>query len=404
MKFPLFISSRYILSNKDSRLLNLVSIITIFGIALGVATLIIALSVLNGFENTLTKKITDFDSHLTIQSYKETLPNSEINISKIKLKVKDRIDFISPYVSKLAIISSKNRKEGINVKGLVDHKAIDKIKSNIIDGRFDESNDSSIILGKTLATKLLVNAGDKVTLFALKNDRLPSPTDLPTIKRFYISGIFESGMADYDNMIGFMSLNAAQDLFSLTNEINGIDIKLNSVVKVDSLSNVIRRELKYPYYVRTIFETHRNIFTWIELQKKPIPIILGLIIIVAVFNIISALLMLVLEKTNAVGVLKSLGAKSGEIIKIFIYQGIYLTLIGILTGNLLAWLLMTLQLEFDIIKVPSSVYFVTHVPIEMTAGIFLMISGITFFMSLLSAIIPSYFATKINPVTALRFD
>jgi lipoprotein-releasing system permease protein len=404
MKFSFFISSRYILSNKDSRLLNLVSIITIFGIALGVATLIIALSVLNGFENTLTKKITDFDSHLTIQSYKETLPNSDLYIFKINSKVNEQIDFISPYVSKLAIISSKNRKEGINVKGLIDHKAIDKIKSNVIEGRFDESNDSSIILGKTLATKLLVNAGDKVTLFALKKDRLPSPTDLPNIKRFYVSGIFESGMADYDNMIGFTSLNAAQDLFSLTNEINGIDIKLNSVVKIDSLSNVIRRELKYPYYVRTIFETHRNIFTWIELQKKPIPIILGLIIIVAVFNIISALLMLVLEKTNAVGVLKSLGAKSGEIIKIFIYQGIYLTLIGILTGNFLAWLLMTLQLEFDIIKVPSSVYFVTHVPIEMTAGIFLMISGITFFMSLVSAIIPSYFATKINPVTALRFD
>lgn len=404
MKFPLFISSRYILSNKDSRLLNLVSIITIIGIALGVVTLIIALSVLNGFENTLTQKITDFDSHLTIQSYKETLPNSEFYIQKINSKLSDQVDFISPYVSKLAIISSKNRKEGVNVKGLLDPKAIEKIKSNLIDGRFDESNDSSIILGKTLATKLLVNVGNKVTLFALKKDRLPSPTDLPNIKRFYVSGIFESGVADYDNMIGFTSLNAAQDLFSLTNEINGIDIKLNSVVKIDSLSNVIRRELKYPYYVRTIFETHRNIFTWIELQKKPIPIILGLIIIVAVFNIISALLMLVLEKTNAVGVLKSLGAKSGEIIKIFIYQGIYLTLIGILTGNFLAWLLMTLQLEFDIIKVPSSVYFVTHVPIEMTVGIFLMISGITFFMSLVSAIIPSYFATKINPVTALRFD
>ena len=404
MKFPLFISSRYILSNKDSRLLNLVSIITIIGIALGVVTLIIALSVLKGFENTLTQKITDFDSHLTIQSYKETLPNSEFYIQKINSKLSDQVDFISPYVSKLAIISSKNRKEGVNVKGLLDPKAIEKIKSNLIDGRFDESNDSSIILGKTLATKLLVNVGNKVTLFALKKDRLPSPTDLPNIKRFYVSGIFESGVADYDNMIGFTSLNAAQDLFSLTNEINGIDIKLNSVVKINSLSNVIRRELKYPYYVRTIFETHRNIFTWIELQKKPIPIILGLIIIVAVFNIISALLMLVLEKTNAVGVLKSLGAKSGEIIKIFIYQGIYLTLIGILTGNFLAWLLMTLQLEFDIIKVPSSVYFVTHVPIEMTVGIFLMISGITFFMSLVSAIIPSYFATKINPVTALRFD
>lgn len=404
MKFPLFISSRYILSNKDSRLLNLVSIITIIGMTLGVATLIIALSVLNGFEKTLTQKITDFDSHIKISSYKETLPNYNYYISRIETRLKGNIDFISPSVSKLAIISSKKYKEGINIKGLSDPKSIEKIKSNIVLGAFNFDNDSSLILGKALATKLFIKVGEKVTLFALKNDQLPSPTDLPNIKRFYVAGIFESGMAEYDNIIGFSSLDAAQNLFSIPGEINGIDIKLKSVEKIDSLTNLARRELKYPYYARTIFETHRNIFTWIELQKKPIPIILGLIIIVAVFNIISALLMLVLEKTNAVGILKSLGAKSGEIIKIFVYQGIYLTLIGILTGNLLAWLLMTFQLEFDIIKVPSSVYFVTQVPIEMTAGIFLMISAITFFMSLLSAIIPSYFATKINPVTALRFD
>jgi lipoprotein-releasing system permease protein len=404
MKFSLFISSRYILSNKDSRLLNLVSIITIIGITLGVATLIIALSVLNGFEKTLTQKITDFDSHIKISSYKETLPNYNYYISKIESRLKDNIDYVSPGVSKLAIISSKNRKEGINIKGLSNPKEIEKIKSNIISGNFNFDNDSSFIIGKTLATKLFAKVGDKITLFALKNDKLPSPADLPNIKRFTVAGIFESGMVEYDNMIGFSSLHAAQDLFSIPNEINGIDIKLVSVEKIDSLTNLIRRDLKYPYYARTIFETHRNIFTWIELQKKPIPIILGLIIIVAVFNIISALLMLVLEKTNAVGVLKSLGAKSRGIIKIFIYQGIYVTLIGILAGNLLAWLLMSIQLKYDVIKVPSSVYFVTHVPIEMTLEIFVIISAITFVLSMLSAIIPSYFATRINPVTALRFD
>ena len=404
MKFPLFISLRYILSNKDSRLLNLVSVITIIGIALGVATLIIALSVLRGFENTLTQKITDFDSHITIQSFKETLPNPDLYLKKIKDHTKDQIAYISPYISKLAIIGSKSRKEGINVKGLTDFKAIETLKLNIISGNFNINNDTGIILGKTLATKLLVKTGDNVNLFALKGDKLPSPDNLPNIMRFKITGIFESGMADYDNMIGFTSLKAAQKLFSVPEAINGIDIKLNSVLKIDSLASVIRSQLKYPYYVRTIFETHRNIFTWIELQKKPIPIILGLIIIVAVFNIISALLMLVLEKTNAVGILKSLGAKSSEVIKIFIYQGIYLALIGILIGNFIAWLLLTIQLKFDIIKVPSSVYFVTHVPIEMIPGVFIIISLITFVLSALSAIVPSYFAGKINPVNALRFD
>ena len=404
MKFPFFISIRYILSNKDSRLLNLISVITIAGISLGVATLIIALSVLNGFENTLTQKITEFDSHIKIISYKESLPDSKIFIDKINNKISDQIDFISPYVSKLAIISSKNRKEGINLKGILQDGASQKLISNIVSGNIDWENPNTIVLGKTLATKLFVKVGDKVTLFALSNDKLPSPTNLPNIQKFTITGIFESGMAEYDNLIGYTRLNSAQNLFSMNEEINGIDIKLKSVNKIDSLAQVVRRGLRYPYYARTIFEIHRNIFTWIELQKKPIPIILGLIIIVAVFNIISALLMLVLEKTNAVGVLKSLGAKGRDIVKIFIYQGVYLTLIGISTGNFLAWLLMSIQLNFDIIKVPSSVYFVTKVPIEMSSDIFVLISAVTFVMSMLAAIIPSYFASRINPVTALRFD
>lgn len=404
MKFPLFISTRYIFSNKDSRLLNLISVIAVAGINLGVATLIIALSVLNGFENTLTKKITDFDSHIRISSFNDDLPNYKYNIDKISQRIGDQVDFISPFVSKLAIISSKYRKEGINLQGLIENQHIKRIKSNIILGQYAENSDTSILLGKTLATKLLVKPGDKVKLFALKNDKLPSPTDLPNIRVFIISGIYESGMAEFDNMIGFTSLKAAQSLFSMQDKINGLDIKLKSVTKIDSLSTLIRKELKYPYYARTIFEIHRNIFTWIDLQKKPIPIVLGLIIIVAVFNIISTLLMLVLEKTKSIGILKSLGAKSREIIRIFLYQGIYLSLIGIIAGNILAWILMSIQLKFNIIKIPSSVYFVTRVPIEMDIKFFVLISVITFILSLISAILPSYFTSKTNPVTALRFE
>lgn len=404
MNFSFFVSRRYILSNKDSRLLNLISVISITGIALGVTTLIIALSVLNGFEKTLTQKITDFDSHIKILSYKESLPNADQYLEKLKNKLKAQIEFISPSISKLAIISTKNRKEGINIKGISEVKEIDKIKSNLIAGKFDLDNNNSLVIGKTLATKLLLKVGDKVTLFALKNDKIPSMDDLPNIQNFFVTGIFESGMAEYDNMIGYTGIKTAQNLFSMPGEINGIDIKLLSVDKIDSLTQVIRKDLRYPYYARTIYEIYRNIFSWIELQKKPIPIVLGLIIIVAVFNIISALLMLVLEKTNAVGILKSLGAKGSSIIKIFFYQGIYLSAIGIISGNILAWFLMYLQLELNIIKVPSSVYFVIRVPIEMSADVFLIVSAVTFVLSLLSAIMPSYFASRINPVTALRFD
>ncbi len=404
MKFPFFISRRYILSNKDSRLLNLISVITIIGIAIGVATLIIALSVMKGFEDTLTQKIMDFDSHIQISSFKDLLPHSDKYLSNLNTKLDGNIVFISPYLSKLAIIGSKNRKEGIDIKGILPGKAADKIKSNLIAGEFDLATPNTIIIGKTLATKLLVKVGDNITLFALKNDKLPSPTELPNIERFKITGIFESGMAEYDNLMGFTNLASAQKLFSVPNEINGIDIKLKNISSIDSIAYMLRKEARYPYRVKTIFEIHRNIFTWIDLQKEPIPIVLGLIIIVAVFNIISALLMIVLEKTKAIGTLKSLGAKGREIVSIFVYQGIYLSILGILAGNILAWALMSIQLKFDIIKVPSSVYFVTKVPIEMTIQIFTMVSAITFILALLASIIPSFFASRINPVTALRFE
>ena len=274
MNFAFFVSRRYILSNKDSRLLNLISVISIVGISLGVATLIIALSVLNGFEKTLTQKITDFDSHIKILSYKESLPKADEYLLKLKNKLNDQIDYISPSISKLAIISTKNRKEGINIKGIVESKEIDKIKSNMIEGELNLDKENSLVIGKTLATKLLIKVGDKVTLFALKNDKIPSMDDLPNIQNFFVDGIFESGMAEYDNMIGYTGLSTAQNLFSMPGEINGIDIKLNSVNKIDSIAQVIRKELRYPYYARTIYEIYRNIFSWIELQKKPIPIVL----------------------------------------------------------------------------------------------------------------------------------
>ena len=404
MKFPFFISSRYILSNKDSRLLNLISVITIIGIAIGVATLVVALSVLKGFENTLTNKITDFDSHIQVSSFKDILPNYQNYLDKLNSDLGNNIVFISPYLSKLAIVSAKKRKEGIDMKGILNGKQTDKLESNIIEGKLDLANPNSLIIGKTLATKLLVKVGDKVTLFALKNDQIPSPTELPNIEQFTITGIFESGMAEYDDLLGYTSLASAQNLFSLPSSINGIDIKVKDISKIDSLANYLRLKSRYPYHIKTIYQLHRNIFTWIDLQKKPIPIVLGLIIIVAVFNIISALLIVVLEKTTAIGILKSLGAKGKQIIRIFIYQGIYLSLIGIFLGNLLAWLLMATQLKFNIIKIPSSVYFVTKVPIQMSFEIFFVVSIITFILAMLASVIPSFFASRINPVTALRFN
>ena len=283
---------------------------------------------------------------------------------------------------------------------------IERLKRNIVSGDFDLGNKSSnhIVIGKVLANKLMLKVGDKVTLFALKSDQIPSPQNLPNIDKFTVTGIFESGMAEYDDLYAYTNLTATQNLFSIGQSINGYDIQLTSIENIDSLTNLLRKNLSYPLFARSLFESHRNIFTWIELQQKPIPIILGLIIIVAVFNIIGTLLILVLEKTNAIGILKSLGTARKQILKIFLIQGILIGLIGIILGNLLAIILMQIQIQFDVITVPSSVYFVTKVPFDLNPVTFLFVSSMALLLSLGASIIPSFIAAKVTPIKSLRFD
>jgi lipoprotein-releasing system permease protein len=406
MSFSRFVSKKYSLSKKDSKFVTFISAISISGIALGVATLIIALSILNGFEKTITSKIVDFDSHIQITSYKSTLPNYHEMLPRLKEMVSPLEAEINPYASKLSIISSKKGKDGINLKGILDRAGTDQIKQNLIEGKFSltDSISPSIIIGKKLADKLLLKVGDPVTIFALSDDQMPSINNLPNIQKFVVAGIFESGMAEYDDLNAYVSLFSAQNLFEIGDNITGYDLRLNDVSKIDSITTYLSDNLRYPHAVRSIYQIHRNIFTWIELQKKPIPIVLGLLIIVAVFNIIGTLLMIVLEKTNAIGTLKALGARNKQIILIFVYQGIFLAIIGIILGNIIALLLMGIQLEYNIISIPSSVYFMSSVPIELSLDIFIGISLLTFILCIAAASIPSFIASKIKPVTSLRFS
>jgi lipoprotein-releasing system permease protein len=406
MPFSFFISSRFLISRKESGFLNIISKIAIAGIAIGVATLIIALSVLSGFEKTIQEKITDFDSHIKVSSFSGTVKNYEPITSKIEELLGDNKLNLVPFASKLAIISANKRQDGINIIGIPTESKIERLQQNIINGEFNIANADSnnIVIGKVLANKLMIKVGDRVTLFALKDDQIPSPENLPNIEKFLVTGIFESGMAEYDDLYAYTNLTTAQNLFSIGQSINGYDIQLSSIEKIDSLTNLLRKNLSYPLFARSLFESHRNIFTWIELQQKPIPIILGLIIIVAVFNIIGTLLILVLEKTNAIGILKSLGANRKQVLRIFLMQGIFIGFIGIISGNLLALLIMQIQIQFDVITVPASVYFVTKVPFDLSPFIFILVSVIALILSLGASIIPSFIAAKVNPIKSLRFD
>jgi lipoprotein-releasing system permease protein len=406
MYLPLFISKKYTLSRKDSRFITFISSISIVGIALGVATLIIALSILKGFANTLTTKIIDFDSHIEINSYQTVLPDYHYVLPELEKKLNNSVLSINPFVSKLAIIGSGRIKDGVNIKGIRPTDKWKGLRSNLVDGNFELGDTllPSIIIGRKLANKLFAKIGSKVILFGLNNDKIPSIDNPPNIEKFVVTGIFESGMAQYDDLNAYVSLKSAQNLFGIGDNITGYDIRVRDISKIDSLTNYLSNTMPYPNYVRSIFQLHRNIFTWIDLQKKPIPIILTLIILVAAFNIIGTLLMIVLEKTKSIGILKSMGAKRNQIVLIFLYQGIFLAIIGIILGNILAYALSYIQLHYNIIAIPSSVYMMSSVPILLSINTFLQVSAITLLLCILASVIPSFIASKIKPISAIRFD
>ncbi|MEJ2105408.1 MAG: ABC transporter permease [Ignavibacteriaceae bacterium] len=403
MYFSWFIAKNFIVSRKDSRFISLISVISILGIALGVATLIIAISILKGFEQTITNKIVDFDSHIKITSYHNILPDYHKTLPFLENHLKEYNAVITPFAAKIVIVSYKKKKEGISLIGIDSKSEKPSLVKNIVAGEYNLSDDG-IIIGKKLADKLFVKTGDKITVFALRNDQIPSPENLPEIKKFVVNGIFESGMTEYDDNYAYISLVNAQNLYDIGDNITGYNIKLGDISKIDSLTMFLAKSLRYPFSVRSIYQIHRNIFTWIELQKKPIPIVLALIILVAVFNIVGTLLMIVLEKTNAIGVLKSLGSKRKQIVGVFLIHGAVLGILGIVVGCILAYLLMFIQMQFNVITLPSSVYFMSRVPFLITYDTFILISVITFILCIVVSIIPSYIASRINPVNALRFS
>lgn len=408
MSISVFIANRYTVSPKNSKLISLISVISITGIAIGVATLIIALTVIKGFEKVISDKIVQLNSHIQISSFSNRpLPDYKIVMPALEKKLEPHLNGISPFTLCLAIIKSKNNTEGTTVKGIIPEHNIYELNKYIVNGKLDlhYSRDlAPITVGKKLAEKLFLKVGDKVTIFTLKNYSQPSADNPPSIKQFKVAGIFESGMAEYDDQFCYVNMKAVEDMLGFDNKINGYDIRINDVSKADSLTENLQHYLGYPYYPRSIFKIYRHIFTWIDLQKRLVPISLILIVIVAVFNIVSTLLMIVLERSGAIGTLSSLGARKKQIISIFLMQGIYLSIIGIFFGNLIAYVLSILQDKFELVSLPESVYFMSKAPILIEWHNYLLVSAVTFVLCILAAFIPSYIASKIKPISALRFE
>jgi len=391
-------------SKKDSKFVSFITYISILGVALGVATLIVTVSILGGFEREIKNKVAGLVSHIQISSF---LPEGLSNYNETIKQIKDSIPQVtdaSPYVQKEAVIRYKENIEGILLKGIVQETDLSSTRNRIIKGEFQlnkiDTIFSRLIIGEKLATKLGIGIGSKVIVFGLQG--IPSPMNPPKIKQFIVSGIYETGLREYDDVVIYTDLTTTQKLFDYGNHITGIELKVKDIDEVEKISLKLKRMLDYPHYPKSLFKLYKGLFSWVELQKAPTPIILGLIIIVATFNIIGTLLMLILEKTNSVGILKSLGASNGDIMKIFLFDGLIIGILGIIIGNAVGLGLCFAELKYKFFKLPE-IYYMKNVPILLQTDTIILISVITMVLVFLATVIPSYLASKFDPVKSLRF-
>ena len=405
MSYSSFIAGRYLQSRHNQGFVSFITAIATLGVTLGTATLIVALSVLGGFEKEITEKVIGFTSHVQVVGFQnQPLKHPDESVALLEHAFPS-VQSVSPFVSREALIRSRDGVDGVLLKGL------DPLRDNSIIPRFITSGSytldreqgglANLVVGKKLAAKLGLDVGDKATIFGLSRG---FEQGRPRVMQFRVVGIYESGMAEYDDIYAFTALADAQTLFQMPEGVSGYDIMLRNVDSAQAVAFNATDLLGYPHYGRTVFENYRNLFSWIELQKKPVPIILGLIIVVATVNIIGTLLMMVLDKMREIGILSSMGATRWGITRVFLRQGLTIAVTGTVLGNLLALVLCVSQLEFRFFSLPSDIYFMTSVPILLRPEYFLFVSAVTIILCLLTALVPARLASKLNPVNAIRFS
>jgi lipoprotein-releasing system permease protein len=405
MSVAFFIARRYLRSRRNRGFISFITFFAVVGVALGVATLIITLSILRGFERTIKENVVSFTAHIQVYGFQsQVLTNPAAAMKRVKERYPDVIA-MAPYVSREGMIRSEDEIDGVLVKGIDPENDISAAKDRLVEGRYDlssrESGIQPIVIGKRLSERIHASVGSRLLVFALGGFSLN--LSQTRVMQFEVSGIYETGMEEYDASYVYVNLANAQRLFQFGNSVSGFDILVKDVDKVSALAQEIPADLGYPYYARTMFQTYRNLFSWIELQKSQIPIILGLIILVATVNVIGTLLMMVMEKTNDIGVLQTVGATSATIRKVFLYQGLLIGIVGTAAGNVLAYVLCWIEMKYRLISLPSGVYYMTHVPIDLHWWSFALVSGAAIGLCYVCSVVPSQLAGKRDVVELLRF-
>ena len=393
MKYELWLSLRYLLAKRRERFISIIAVLSIGGVALGVMALLVVLSVMSGFDYDLKEKLVGANSHLTVESASGI---SDVEAVMRTIAASDHVDGVAPFVTGQAIVRLPQRAFGVLVRGLDVPREVrvSKLREYLVLGRLPQA-DHEAVVGTELARFVGVGPGQRLQLISPADGRMHELT---------VSGLFRSGMYEYDAGLVGVTIRRAQMLFGLPEgTVSGVAVRLDALERAEGVKRQLAAQLG-PYEVKTWMELNQTLFDALKLEKLTMSVILTLIVLVAAVNIVSTLIMMVIEKTRDIGILKSLGASNRSVRAIFIWQGMVIGLTGTLLGLAGAWVLVWLLDTYHFIRLPSTIYYLDHLPARIEWADWMLTAAAAAVISLLSTVYPARQAARLAPVEALRYE
>lgn len=414
MNFPYFIAGRLIKGRReDTSFSRPINVIAIIAIAMGLAVMILAVEILTGFKQQIRDKVVGFGSNIQIMNFDsnisfETAPISDKQDFVPKIKALPGIKHVEVFATKAGIIQTEKAIQGVVLKGVGSDFDWKYFSSNMVAGKVFKVNDSvrtnKVIISKKIADMLMLKTGDSFLMHFIQ--------DPPRVRKFVISGIYETSLEEFDKIYVFCDIGQIQRLNGWRpDQVSGLEIYIDDFDKLDQMTSEVRDIIGYKmtedtpeFKVINIRSRYPQIFDWLNFQDMNVIIIIILMLVVAGFNMISGLLILILEKTNMIGVLKALGSDDRTIRRVFLYQAAYLIGKGLLWGNLIGIGLALLQLKTGLITLDPSSYYIKTVPVNLDPVHIILLNAGTMAAIIIMLLVPSQLISRITPVKAIRYD
>jgi lipoprotein-releasing system permease protein len=418
MRYELFIGLRYLRAKRKEAFISLITVISMLGVVIGVMTLNIVLSVMTGFEEDLRDRILGFNPQVIVLSFNGTVSDYPTVLDRIE-KVPGVVR-AAPFIYGQVMLSAQQNVTGAVVRGVLPTTdGVTDLERHLKQGSvaalgrlhdvpLDDGKGATIelpgiIVGKDVARQLGLLLGDPVNVIS----PIATPTAVgmvPRVKRFVVVGLFDSGMAEYDASLVYMDLANAQKFFDLGDKVTGIEVRGTDLYRAKAIGDKIRDTLGFPFRVRDWMEINHNLFSALQLEKTVYFIVLLLIVLVAAFNIVATLIMVVMEKRKDVAILKSMGATRSGVGRIFIFKGMIIGIVGTLLGNAGGYIACVLLKRYQFIELPKDVFYVNTVPVKMYPEYFLVVTAASLLICLLATVYPARQAARLAPVDVIRYE